>query len=71
MNCAYCSTPLVDGSRFCMTCGADLSDPEVSSRTRAAVRELFETIRVAVEGRYKVTASKSGYASHVRRVRVK
>jgi serine/threonine protein kinase len=55
MNCARCQTPLPDGSRFCMTCGADLSDPEVSTRSRAAVKELFEAIRVAVEGHYHVT----------------
>jgi serine/threonine-protein kinase len=38
-----------------MTCGADLSDPEVSTRTRAAVKELFDAIRTAVEGRYAVS----------------
>jgi serine/threonine protein kinase len=38
-----------------MTCGADLSDPEVSTRTRAAVRELFDALKTAVEGHYRVT----------------
>jgi serine/threonine-protein kinase len=37
-----------------MTCGADLSDPEVSTRSRAAVKELFDAIKVAVEGRYRI-----------------
>jgi serine/threonine-protein kinase len=55
MNCAFCHTPLPESSRFCMTCGADLSDPEVSTRTRTAVKELFDAIKVAVEGRYNVT----------------
>jgi serine/threonine protein kinase len=55
MNCSYCDTPIPDASRFCMTCGADLSDPEVSTRTRAAVKELFDAIKAAVEGRYSVT----------------
>jgi serine/threonine-protein kinase len=55
MNCAFCQTPLPESSRFCMTCGADLSDPAVSTRTRAVVKELFEAITVAVEGRYRVT----------------
>jgi serine/threonine-protein kinase len=55
MNCSICDTPLPADSRFCMTCGADLSDPEVSTRTRAAVKELFEAIRTAVEGHYEVT----------------
>jgi serine/threonine-protein kinase len=55
MNCSICSTPLPADSRYCMTCGADLSDPEVSTRTRAAVKELFDGIRTAVEGRYAVS----------------
>ena len=55
MNCSICDTPLPADSRFCMTCGADLSDPEVSTRTRAAVRELFDAIRTAVQGHYEVT----------------
>jgi serine/threonine-protein kinase len=38
-----------------MTCGADLSDPEVSTRTRAVIKELFDGIKAAVEGRYRVT----------------
>jgi len=55
MNCSICSTPLPADSRYCMTCGADLSDPEVSTRSRAAVKELFEGIKVAVQGRYAIT----------------
>ena len=55
MNCAFCNTPLPEASRFCMSCGADLSDPEVSTRSRAAVKELFEAIKAAAEGHYTVT----------------
>jgi hypothetical protein len=55
MTCAYCHAPLPEGSRFCMTCGADLSDPEISTRTRAAIKELFEAIKTAVAGHYQVT----------------
>jgi serine/threonine-protein kinase len=55
MNCAFCQTPLPDQSRFCMTCGADLSDPEVSTRTRAAAKEFFEAVKLAVKGHYEVT----------------
>jgi serine/threonine protein kinase len=55
MNCAHCQTPLPASSRFCMVCGADLSDPEVSTRARTAVKELFEAIKTAVEGRYRLT----------------
>jgi eukaryotic-like serine/threonine-protein kinase len=55
MTCAFCHTPLPDGSRFCMICGRDLSDPEVSVRTRIAVKELFDAVKVALAGRYRVT----------------
>ena len=42
MICSFCETPLPESSRFCLVCGADLSDPEVSTRQRAAVKELFD-----------------------------
>ena len=54
MDCAFCQSPLPEESRFCMMCGADLSDPEVSTRQRAAIKELFEEFREAVESRYRV-----------------
>jgi serine/threonine-protein kinase len=55
MNCSHCQAPIPDGSRFCLTCGSDLSEPGVSTRQRAAVRELHETLKAAVEGHYRVT----------------
>jgi serine/threonine protein kinase len=55
VSCSHCDSPLPEGSRFCMTCGADLSDPSVSTRTRAAAKELFEAIKIAVQGRYNVS----------------
>ncbi len=55
MICSYCDTPLPENSRFCLVCGADLSDPEVSTRQRAAVKELFEELKQAVRRRYNVT----------------
>jgi serine/threonine protein kinase len=54
MFCAICGTSLDEQSRFCSTCGANLSDPELSTRQRLAVKELFEALRAAVEGRYQV-----------------
>ena len=54
MFCAICRTPLDEQSRFCSTCGANLSDPELSTRQRLAVKELFEALKAAVEGRYQV-----------------
>jgi serine/threonine-protein kinase len=55
MICNICDTPIPEDSRFCLVCGADLSDPEVSTRQRAAVKELFEAIKIALQGRYTVT----------------
>lgn len=55
MVCTICQTELPEGSRYCLTCGADLSDPETSTRRRALSRELLETLRKAVEGHYRVT----------------
>ncbi|MBA3260572.1 MAG: serine/threonine protein kinase, partial [Gemmatimonadales bacterium] len=46
---------LPEESRFCMICGADLSDPEVSTRQRAAVKELFEAVTQTVQDRYRVS----------------
>jgi eukaryotic-like serine/threonine-protein kinase len=54
MFCAICRTPFDEQSRFCSTCGANLSDPELSTRQRLAVKELFQALRAAVEGRYRV-----------------
>lgn len=55
MICSYCKTPLPEHSRFCLVCGADLSDPEVSTRQRAVVKELFEELKRALKKRYRVT----------------
>ena len=54
MFCAICGTSLDEQSRFCSTCGANLSDPDLSTRQRLVVKELFEALRAAVEGRYQV-----------------
>jgi serine/threonine protein kinase len=54
-TCSFCHTPLPGDARFCMACGADFSDPETSDRQRAALKELFDDLKVAVEGRYRVT----------------
>jgi serine/threonine protein kinase len=54
MDCTVCHTPIPDGRRFCLSCGADASDPGVSTRQRAAIRELHETLKSAVEGHYRI-----------------
>jgi hypothetical protein len=55
MICSFCETPLPQDSRFCLMCGADLSDPEASTRQRTAIKELFEELKNAVASRYRVT----------------
>jgi serine/threonine protein kinase len=54
MICSFCDTPLPENSRYCLVCGADLSDPEVSTRQRAAIKELFEALKTAIQSRYQV-----------------
>lgn len=53
-TCSICQTPLPIESRFCLSCGADLSDPASTARHRASLKELFENLRVALERRYRV-----------------
>jgi eukaryotic-like serine/threonine-protein kinase len=55
MTCSFCHTPLPGQSRYCMACGADVSDPHGGEAQRAALKELFDSLKVAVEGRYRVT----------------
>jgi serine/threonine protein kinase len=54
-TCSFCHSPLPAESRYCLTCGADLSDPEIGTRQRAAVKELFEEVKSALQNRYRVT----------------
>lgn len=55
MVCTYCHTPLAEQSRFCPICGASLSDPALSTRQRAALKDLFDAVKLAVEDRYRVS----------------
>jgi hypothetical protein len=54
MTCSFCHTPLPGPSNYCMACGADFSDPEAGARQRASLKELFDALAAAVEGRYRV-----------------
>ena len=54
MTCSFCHAPLLEQTRYCLTCGADLSDPSVSTHQRIAVKELFEVLHAAVKDRYRV-----------------
>jgi len=55
MNCAHCNTPLPESSRFCFTCGADVSDPTSGPRTSGAPPDLMARLTKILAGRYRVT----------------
>ncbi len=56
MDCLACHTPLPADARFCMTCGADVTDPGATVRTRPrdATAELQERLARTLSGRYDV-----------------
>ncbi len=55
MNCAHCDTPIPENSKFCLACGADLSDPGGGPRTTRTADGLPGRLARALEGRYEVT----------------
>jgi len=59
MICAHCTTPIPDDSQFCLSCGADVSDPSGDQSGEvlvddAVARELAARLRGEVEGEFKV-----------------
>ncbi len=57
MLCVSCETPIPDGSKFCMNCGADLSDPSsetAQSLDEAGVAKLTRLLREATAGEYEI-----------------
>lgn len=54
MNCANCKSPVPDDSKFCLECGADLSDPGSGPRTVEKPDELIIRLTRTLEGRYRV-----------------
>ena len=54
MNCANCNSPVPEDSRFCLQCGADLSDPGSGPATVEKPEELGTRLTQTLEGRYKV-----------------
>ena len=39
MICEHCQTPIPEGSHFCLSCGADQSDPTVGTPTADLTEE--------------------------------
>ncbi len=54
MNCANCNSPVPEDSKFCLECGADLSDPGSGPRTVEKPNELITSLTQTLEGRYRV-----------------
>lgn len=60
MICVHCSTPIPDGSRYCLSCGGDVSDPTGHGGTSAAAMdasmsaELDRMVRQEVGGEFEI-----------------
>lgn len=56
MICSQCNTPIPENSRFCLSCGADTSDPGTGPRPdlKAPSDHLFAQLRAAVVDRYEL-----------------
>jgi len=57
MLCAHCASPLPDGSRFCVNCGADLEEPSsgaTASLDDAGVVKLTRMLREETAGEYEI-----------------
>ncbi len=54
MNCLHCNTPLPADSRFCNTCGADVSDPGSGPRMSGTGPNLRALLAQVLEDRYEV-----------------
>ncbi len=54
MNCANCNSPVPEDSKFCLECGADLSDPGSGPRTVEKPNELITRLTQTLAGRYRI-----------------
>jgi len=59
MECYRCHTPIPDGSRFCLSCGADVSDPSGTGTTTAAMdaaaaEQLLRLVKQEVGSEFEV-----------------
>ncbi len=46
MICAHCSTPIPDGSRYCLSCGGDISDPTGQGGTSAPAMDAAKSVEL-------------------------
>jgi len=57
MRCLNCSTPVPDDSKFCLSCGTDLSDPSADSQTSLTddgVSNMERKLRADTEGDFEI-----------------
>ncbi len=57
MLCAHCASPLPDGSRFCVNCGADVGEPSSGSSASlddVGVARLTRMLREETAGEYEI-----------------
>ena len=54
MECLKCHTPLPNGSKFCFSCGADVTGGGTLSADATPVEALQQRLQRLVEGKYKV-----------------
>jgi len=52
--CAVCHATLPDDSRYCLSCGADLSDPSAERRPMDTVADIQGMLTAVVAGHYKI-----------------
>ena len=54
MECLKCHTPLPDGSKFCLACGADVTGGGTLGATASGTEALMQRLQRLVEGKYKI-----------------
>jgi len=54
MNCVHCNSPVPENSKFCLECGADMSDPGGGPQTVEKPEELTTRLTQTLEGRYRI-----------------
>ena len=54
IDCARCHTPLPDASRFCSSCGFDVTGGGVDASTQAQIEGLMARLQRIVEGKYEL-----------------
>ena len=54
MECLKCHTPLPDGSKFCLACGADVTGGGTLGATGSGTDALMQRLQRLVEGKYKI-----------------